>query len=377
LNASKKDTLMFDVVIIGGGYVGLSCAVALSQGGLRVALHDPRLDLPTDGRAFLMAAGAKRFLTTLGVWEKLTDLTPVSKMVVTDGKLNQVTRPALLSFAGEVAEGEPFGHMVKQADLMQALLDKAKDVTLVRESFTKLEDYQARLIIGADGANSAVRRAVNIQTVGHDYDQAGIVCTIKHEYPHENTAYEHFLPAGPFATLPLSDNRSSLVWTESRERAARLVASPKFLFREDLMQRLTTQFGEVEVLDTPKAYPLSLKLARNFIAERVALIGDAAHVIHPIAGQGVNLGLKDVSALCDAVLNHARLGLDFGSSVCLEQYQQARRADTVTMGLTTDALNRLFSNENELLKIIRDTGLGIVDRLPFMKNAFMKRAAGV
>jgi 2-octaprenyl-6-methoxyphenol hydroxylase len=370
---------MQDVVIIGGGYVGLACAVSLRQAGLSVTLADPRLEVPTDSRAFLMAAGAKRFLTTLGVWEGLSNLIPVEKMVVTDSKLENIMRPSLLSFAGEVVEGEPFGHMVQQSELMSALLTKAKTlgVILVQTTFTTRADFPCRLLIGADGANSAVRREAGIQTVGHDYDQAGIVCTIRHEHPHDNTAFEHFLPAGPFATLPLADNCSSLVWTESRERATRIIASPSFLFREDLMQRLTTQFGEVEVLDKPRAYPLSLKLTRSFMGERLALIGDAAHVIHPIAGQGVNLGLKDVAALSQAVINAARLGLDVGSPRVLEEYQRARRADTLVMGLTTDILNRLFSNDNGFLRLVRDTGLGLVDRLPFMKNAFMKRAAGV
>jgi 2-octaprenyl-6-methoxyphenol hydroxylase len=236
---------------------------------------------------------------------------------------------------------------------------------------------EASLLVAADGARSRLRERAGIATHGWEYDQSGIVVTVGHERDHEGRAEEHFLPAGPFAILPLTGKRSSLVWTETRANAARIVALPPDEFHAELEQRFGLHLGEVKALDQPRAFPLGYFVARSFISERLALIGDAAHVIHPIAGQGLNMGLKDVAALAEVVVDAARLGIDPGQADVLERYQRWRRFDTMAMGAATNTLNVLFSNESTLLRGVRDIGLGLVDRLPPLKNAFIRQAAGL
>ena len=222
---------------------------------------------------------------------------------------------------------------------------------------------EASLLVAADGARSKLRERAGIATHGWDYDQSGIVVTVGHERDHQGRAEEHFLPAGPFAILPLKGKRSSLVWSETRREAARIVALPDDEFHAELEKRFGLHLGEVKALDRPRAFPLGYFVARSFIADRMALIGDAAHVIHPIAGQGLNMGLKDVAALAEVVVDAARLGIDPGQADVLERYQRWRRFDTVAMGVATNSLNFLFSNESTLLRGVRDIGLGLVDRL--------------
>jgi len=235
----------------------------------------------------------------------------------------------------------------------------------------------ASLLVAADGARSKLRERAGIATHGWEYDQSGIVVTVGHERDHEGRAEEHFLPAGPFAILPLSGKRSSLVWTERRTEAARIIALSDEEFHGELEQRFGLHLGEVKALDKPRAFPLSYFVARSFIAERLALVGDAAHVIHPIAGQGLNMGLKDVAALAEVVVDAARLGMDLGAADVLERYQRWRRFDTMAMGLATNSLNFLFSNQSTLLRTVRDIGLGLVDRAPPLKNLFIRQAAGL
>jgi 2-octaprenyl-6-methoxyphenol hydroxylase len=222
-----------------------------------------------------------------------------------------------------------------------------------------------------------LRERAGIVTHGWDYDQSGIVVTVGHERDHQGRAEEHFLPAGPFAILPLKGKRSSLVWTESRREAARIVDLPADDFKRELETRFGLHLGELQPLDKPRAFPLGYFVARSFIAERLALVGDAAHVIHPIAGQGLNMGLKDAAALAEVIVDAARLGLDPGQADVLERYQRWRRFDTVAMGVATNSLNMLFSNNSTLLRSMRDIGLGLVDRLPPLKSAFIRQAAGL
>ena len=217
---------------------------------------------------------------------------------------------------------------------------------------------EASLLVAADGARSKLRERAGIATHGWDYDQSGIVVTVGHERDHRGRAEEHFLPAGPFAILPLTGKRSSLVWTEKRAEAARIVALSEDEFHGELEQRFGLHLGEIKALDKPRAFPLGYFVARSFIGERLALIGDAAHVIHPIAGQGLNMGLKDVAALAEVVVDAARLGIDLGQADVLERYQRWRRFDTMAMGLATNSLNFLFSNQSTLLRTVRDIGLG-------------------
>jgi 2-octaprenyl-6-methoxyphenol hydroxylase len=234
----------------------------------------------------------------------------------------------------------------------------------------------ARLLVAADGVNSAMREQAGIKVVKWPYGQWGIVATVKHERDHHGRAEEHFLPAGPFAILPLKGRRSSLVWTEREKDANRILAMDDLSIELELEQRFGHHLGEISIDGGIKAFPLGLTLAVDFVVDRVALIGDAAHGIHPIAGQGLNLGFKDVAALAETIIDADRLGLDIGSLTVLERYQMWRRFDTVQMGVVTDVLNRLFSNDNPVLRIARDVGLGIVERMPGLKNSFIDQAAG-
>ena len=236
---------------------------------------------------------------------------------------------------------------------------------------------EASLLVAADGARSKLRERAGIATHGWDYDQSGIVVTVGHERDHHGRAEEHFLPAGPFAILPLTGQRSSLVWTEKRAEAARIVALSEDEFHGELEQRFGLHLGEIKALDKPRAFPLGYFVARSFIGERLALVGDAAHVIHPIAGQGLNMGLKDVAALAEVIVDAARLGMDLGQADVLDRYQRWRRFDTMAMGLATNSLNLLFSNKSTLLRTVRDIGLGLVDRAPPLKSLFIRQAAGL
>jgi 2-octaprenyl-6-methoxyphenol hydroxylase len=232
-------------------------------------------------------------------------------------------------------------------------------------------------VIAADGASSALRQMAGIPVVAHDYRQSGVVTTIAHELPHDGVAYEHFRPAGPFASLPLRGNRSSLVWTESDDAAARLKGLPEAEAAIEIEAAMGSCLGAVTVEEPIQTFPLKLQLARDMVAPRLALIGDAAHVIHPVAGQGLNLGLKDVAALAEVVIDAMRLGLDPGAPDVLARYQRWRRFDTALMAAVTDGMNRLFSNDVAPVRALRDLGLGLVERMPTIKDALVARAAGV
>ena len=391
-----------DIVIVGGAYVGLSTAVAIKSGApdLDVLVVDavPIAANENDTRASAIAADATRMLDQLGIWQDIVpQAQPINKMVVTDSKLSEVVRPVFLTFSQERQEAGadelPFAHMVPNRNLVQALRSKAQEIGVIvigGEPVQSIERTQAkvevalqsgqkivtRLLVAADGVRSRMRTAAGIKTVHWPYDQKGIVATVSHERPHHGVAIEHFLPAGPFAILPLKGNRSSLVWTESSANADRILAMDAFHLELELERRFGHELGELSIDSEVKAFPLGLTLARDFVKDRIALVGDAAHGIHPIAGQGLNLGFKDAAALAETIVDAHRLGLDFGSLTTLERYQQWRRFDTVQMGIVTDLLNRLFSNDFALVRSIRDIGLGIVDRLPGLKQQFINQAAG-
>jgi 2-octaprenyl-6-methoxyphenol hydroxylase len=236
--------------------------------------------------------------------------------------------------------------------------------------------HVARLLVAADGARSRLRSLAGITTVGWSYGQSGIVATVAHERPHGGRAEEHFLPGGPFAILPMAGNRASLVWTEPTATAERLVKGDRLLLEAELERRFGHKLGALELVDAPRAFPLSVAMARHFVRPRLALVGDAAHTVHPIAGQGLNLGYRDVAALAETLVEAHRLGLDIGTATVLERYQAWRRYDTFEMAAVTDGLNRLFSNDNPALRILRDVGLGVVDRLPRLKDWFIGEASG-
>ena len=394
-----EQTNTSDVVIGGAGFAGLALAIALVEAlgpEFKVVVADPALkhEKSRDPRASAIAAAARRLFETIGVWQAVEqDAQPMLDMVVTDSKVDDAVRPTFLTFEGEVQPGEAFAHMIENRLLVDALVAKAKTLGIdlratpvtrfdnranaIDVSFADGAVVSARLLVGADGAKSQIREQAGIATHGWSYGQSAIVCTVAHERPHDGRAEEHFLPPGPFAILPLTGNRASIVWTERTTDAERYVALSDAEFHDELEKRFGLHLGDIEVAGPRRAFPLGLYTARTFIAERMALIGDAAHVIHPIAGQGLNMGLRDVAALAEAVTDAARLGLDIGGANVLERYQRWRRFDTATMSVSTDALNRLFSNHSDVLRLARDIGLGLVDRLPSLKRLFMREAAGL
>ena len=389
---------MVDVLIAGGGYVGLALAVSLKRAAshLDVTVVDgaPEGAWKKDERASAVASAAERMLDVLGVWDAIApEAEPILRMVITDSRTADPVRPVFLTFEGDGGDGRPFAHMVPNTALVGALRAACADLGVSIRQSTMVESFksgdhavavtlaggeamEARLLVACDGVRSRLREAAGIKVVEFDYGQSGIVTTVQHERPHNGTAEEHFLPAGPFATLPLKNNRSSLVWTERTADAERLVKEDDFIFEEELERRFGHKLGRLKVVGGRRAFPLGLTLARDFVAPRFALAGDAAHGIHPISGQGLNLGFKDVAALAETIVEADRLGLDIGSLAVLERYQTWRRFDTFRMGVTTDVLNRLFSNDITPVRVVRDVGLGLVDRLPSLKNFFIRQAAG-
>lgn len=392
-------TASLDVLIAGAGYVGTAVAVSIKSArpSLSVAVVDaaPPSVWQRDGRASAIAAAASRMLDQLGCWSEIApEAQAITEMIVTDSRTSDPVRPIFLTFDGEITPGEPFAHMVDNKVLNGALRKKATalDIDLLEGvGVTGFEEapgglavhladgtsLATRLLIAADGVNSRLREMAGIKTVKWEYGQSGIVCTVAHERPHNGRAEEHFLPAGPFAILPLKGDRSSIVWTERTKDAERLVKADELLFEHELEMRFGLKLGEIRAETKPRAWPLGLTLARDFVKPRLALAGDAAHGIHPIAGQGLNLGFKDAAALAEVVVEADRHGEDIGALDVLERYQQWRRFDTVQMGIMTDVLNRLFSNDFGPLRAIRDIGLGLVERAPRLKEFFIKQASGL
>jgi 2-octaprenyl-6-methoxyphenol hydroxylase len=388
-----------DVLIAGGGFAGLTLAIALRQAlgpSFAVTLADPALGKShtDDERASAIVAAARRLFETIGVWDAVAaDAQPILDMAVTDSRLGDAVRPVFLTFAGEVEPGEPFAHMIENRHLIDVLMAKANEIGVELRAAAVTDflrpsqridvvlndgsSHTTNLLVAADGARSKIRGDAGIATHGWNYDQSAIVTTVAHERDHGGKAEEHFLSAGPFAILPLKGNRSSIVWTEKTPEAERIVALPDMEFHAELEQRFKLQLGEIAAVGARRVHPLGFFVARSFIADRIALVGDAAHVIHPIAGQGLNMGLKDVAALAEVIVDAARLGLDPGSEAVLERYQRWRRFDTVAMGIATDGLNRLFSNRSDVLRAVRDIGLGLVDRVPNLKRLFIREAAGL
>ncbi|QIG48186.1 2-octaprenyl-6-methoxyphenyl hydroxylase [Nordella sp. HKS 07] len=393
-----------DILIAGAALNGLAAAVALAGPKALRPLDILILDQadPTkyardtfDGRASAITASSRRMLDALGVWEAiLPHAQPMRDIIITDSKLGATARPALLHFGEEDHGGEPSAHMVENRHLYGALLDAALASPTVRfRTDTRIASYsfgpgfvsigteagdiaKASLLIAADGRASPARKAAGIATSGWSYDQTGIVTTVAHERPHNGRAEEHFLPSGPFAILPLPNNRSSLVWTERSDDARRIIALDDQAFLAELSRRFGGHLGEIEVVGPRHAYPLSMQIAQSFTAERLALIGDAAHVVHPIAGLGFNLGLRDVAALAESIAEAVKLGLDPGSASVLETYARWRRFDTVITAMATDGLTRLFSNDNPALRALRGVGLRAAGSVGALKGFFMREAAG-
>ncbi len=391
------------VVVAGAGIPGLSLALALKQAhgpALAVAVCDPGLGSGAArhrGRAFAVAAGGRRMFERLGIWETvLAAAEPIHDMAVSDSRLTDPVRPIFLTFAQDHEAGEPFAHMVEAEPLVDALLAAcaAADVVLDPVGITAADSGaetielrrtdgrtdSANLLVAADGARSRLREGAGIGWVGWSYPQSGIVATIGHERPHGGRAWEHFLPSGPFAILPLVEggelgHRSSIVWTERAADVPALLGGGPDETLAEIGRRFGDGLGRIVLEAGPSAHPLAFGIARRFRADRMALLGDAAHVIHPIAGQGLNLGLAGAASLAEAVTDALRLGLDPGAPDVLQAYERDRRFETLAMGAVTDGLNRLFSTDALPVRLARDLGLGLVDRLPGLKRRFIGQAA--
>jgi 2-octaprenyl-6-methoxyphenol hydroxylase len=389
-----------DAIVCGGGMVGLPLALALGRGGLNVALADAlppeRILAPAfDGRVSALAYSAVRMLEALEVWPHLkAHAQPIRQILVSDGAVGRASSPFSLHFDAEEVGADSLGHIAENRHIRAALhaaIAGEKNITLIAPATVRSlavegahitatlsngEEIKATLAIAADGRESELRAQMGIGVIGWSYPQIGIVATVHHAKPHGGVAYEHFLPSGPFAILPMTGDRSSLVWTETKSKAPSLLALDEEGFNAEMAARFGAHLGETEVAGGRWSYPLNFHLARDYVRLRFALAGDCAHGIHPIAGQGLNLGLKDAAALAETVLNAARLGQDIGALDVLKRYERWRRFDSFTLAASTDALNRLFSNDIAPLRHLRDLGLGIADAIGPVRRFFMRHAGG-
>jgi len=386
-----------ELLIAGGGLIGQVLGVACAGSGLAVAIvdrQDPAALLADDfdGRSSAISYGSHKVLDAVRLWQEIApDAEPIREIRVADGD-----SPLFLHYDHrELESGVPLGYIVENRILRGGLIDRVRSLPnlqflapLAVESVSTsalgataaLSDgrqIRARLVAAADGRESPLRHAVGIQTVEWQYPQTGIVTTVRHQRPHQGIAVEHFLPAGPFAILPMTGNRSSIVWTERAELAPRLVDLSNAAFAAELAARFGDFLGAVEPIGPRWTYPLNLLLAEKYVATRLALIGEAAHTIHPIAGQGLNLGIRDVAALAELVIDARRLGLDIGDETVLLRYQQWRRFDALALAAVTDSLNRLFSNSLRPVQLARDFGLAAVNRFPPLKRLLMRDAMGI
>ncbi|MBK20470.1 MAG: 2-octaprenyl-6-methoxyphenyl hydroxylase [Rhodospirillaceae bacterium] len=396
LASKNADETVADVLIVGGGMAGLILATALGNAGVDVVVVEPNLpksllDTDFDGRTTAIAAGSRLALNSIGAWAEMQkDAQSILDIRVTDGH-----SPLFLHYNHEdVAEG-PLGHIVENRVIRSVLLDCLGNLPSVALLFGRRvksldrdgsfaeahldtgETVKARLAVATDGRGSPTRQNANIGVNQWRYPQTGIVCTVEHEFDHCGVAQEHFLPSGPFAILPMTERRSSIVWTEREDLAPAILNLPDKEFAEELSLRFGDYLGELEIIRPIFSYPLGLLHADSYIAPRLALAGDAAHAIHPIAGQGLNIGVRDAAALAEIIVDAMRLGLDPGSVNILENYERWRRFDNTMMIAATDGLNRLFSNNVGPIKVARDVGLAMVNRTPPLKRLFMRHAMGV
>ncbi len=386
----------YDVIIVGAGLVGMSIALALARSGINVAVIEKtnintQFEPEFDGRVSAIALGSQRILDNIGAWKFMRDhAEPILDIRVTEG-----ATPFFLHYDHKEIGDEPFGYIVENRHIRHALHQAAsqlKNITLI-DNFTiktltqdshkatitsnKNEALQASLLIASDGKASQMRTLANISATEWDYNQTAIVCTIEHSLPHHGLAQERFFPVGPFAVLPMMNNKSSLVWVEPNDRVKIYLELPEEEFVQEISERIGGYLGKIKTVGKRFSYPLSLLHAKKYTSTRIALIGDAAHGMHPIAGQGVNLGFRDVEVLAELINKQYSLGLDIGGEDLLANYASLRNFDNVTMLAITDLLNRLFSNNIIPIRAMRDIGLWTVGKLPPLKKMFMRHAMGL
>lgn len=390
-----------DIIVVGGGLTGPALALACSLAGATAIVLDagpePTDDAPPfDGRSYAVALGSRNLLGALGVWPQLAEVAePILDIVVSDGRAGQGVSPMFAHFDHREIEEGPFGALVEDRHLRLALHRAARDnphvdlrhgVTVTGQTVgpafaeVTLSDggtVRGKVIVGCDGRRSGVAERAGIRRHGWDYDQTSLVCAIAHNLPHEGTAHQIFLPPGPLAILPLRDRQSAIVWTESRARAEAIMTLDDAGYIAELRPRFGDFLGDISLVGQRYAYPLGLTLAERFVKPRIALVGDAAHGIHPIAGQGLNLGFRDIAAFAEVISEAHKRGEDIGTLPVLDRYQTWRRFDTSLLAVATDGFNRLFSNDNPVLRHLRDVGLGAVNRVAPLRRTFMREAAGL
>lgn len=388
---------VWDVAIAGGGATGLSLALALrvlSGGHLRVVLIDRGDPAARSGpRTSALAEGPRRMLERLGVWQRLSARAqPIRQMEISDAGISDALKLSLLSFEAS-NDGEPLAHMLFHRDLEPRLLEAARErgVEIVRDAIERTEpagsticlhtqsraSFRARLLVGADGLRSRVRTAARIPVVCWPYDRAALVMTISHEADHNGRAIQHFLEGGPFAALPLTGRRSSIVWTEPTSKAAEYLNFPASLLVEQLDLRMGGCFGEIQIEETAQSFPLVFQVARRFIDQRIALVGDAAHRVHPLAGQGLNLGMRDVATLAEIIMDQARLGLDFGGADSLQNYERRRRFDATANAAAFDLLHKSYAMPGNAAQAVRRAGMNLMNGTGALKSALHREAAGI
>lgn len=389
----------FDILIAGGGLNGPALALALADAGLSVAVADARpADARAgdafDGRAYALALASQRLLAALGLWPELApNAQEIRKVEATQGAPGEGAGPFGLHFDGAELEEGRLGYMLEDRFLYRALLaamqgrvthlpglsvtGQEAEGAAIRATLSDGRSISARLLVGADGRQSGVAARAGIRRIGHDYGQIALVAAVDHELPHEGTAHQYFMPTGPLAILPLPGNRSSIVWSEAEASARAIMELPDDEFLAVLRPRFGDFLGEIRLAGPRFSYPLNLTLAERYFAPRVALVGDAAHGVHPIAGQGLNLGLRDVAVLAEVLVAARRRGEDIGADLVLARYQDWRRPDATALALGMDGVNALFSNANPLLRTAREIGMGLVDAIPPLRRGFMRQAAGL
>jgi 2-octaprenyl-6-methoxyphenol hydroxylase len=390
-----------DVLIVGGGLNGPVLALALAQAGLSSIVLDAqavaaRAEPGFDGRAYALSLASQRLLGALGLWGGIAQhAQPIEAIRISDGRPGEGASRLFLHFDGQEVDEGPMGHIVEDRFLRRALIEALDAVPAVGHrggaavvgqaigpgavaaTLADGSELSASLIVGCDGRASGVAARAGIGRRGWDYGQTSLVCAVAHERPHRGVAHQFFMPAGPLAILPLPGHRSSIVWTERADRAAALDRLDAAGYLAELRPRFGDFLGDIALEGERFSYPLGLSLAERWTLPRIALAGDAAHGIHPLAGQGLNLGLRDVAALAEVLAVARRRGEDVGAAAVLARYARWRRFDTTLLAAATDGLNRLFSNENPLLRLGRELGLGMVNRLPAVRRRLIAEAAGL
>lgn len=391
----------FDIVIAGGGLNGPALAIGLAQAGFSVALVDAqparaRATENFDGRGYALALASQRLLRATGVWQHCAaDAQPLLEIKVSDGRAGEGPSPFFMHFDHAEIEEGPMGYMLEDRFLYRAFqtaLAEHPQITVIHEdqvtdqvvaphsveiTLASGRSLSARLLVGCDGRKSGVAARAGIRRTGWPYHQTALVCAISHELPHDGVAHQFFMPPGPLAILPLPGNRSSIVWSENREAADAIHELNDDDYMDVLRPRFGDFLGEIALAGARFKYPLGLSIAKRFVDDRIVLVGDAAHGMHPIAGQGLNAGLRDVAALVEVLSDARNRGEDVAAIQVLERYQAWRRFDTATLAATTDLTNRLFSNDNPVLRLGRDLGMGAINAMPALRRGFIREAAGL